>query len=357
MSTIAIHSDNNNLFTAINNTFIDKYMAQAHGDYIKVYIYLIRLFSSSDRAFDTKNVATALDITESDLIKAIKYWNEKGLIHTVIKDDEIISIDILSLTNPTINSKAMPKKEKTEADILPFTVVPKKNSFDAELFEKYSNDDDFMIFTKIVGKYFNRNLNSNDINILIDLIANKKMTYDVLEFLVEQLANNGIRTLKTLEKKALTFYENDIKSLEEAKAFYNNSSKKYANIFKKLVKNVDDHSVSDRDIATIDTWIYEYKMPYDLIYLACKRTNKFLKKFSEKDELGHKINYTNITLENWYHKGIKTCDEAKVTFNDEKKPKKKPKNLNLPKAQHDYDFDKIKKRNLQKLEERLKQSL
>lgn len=350
LSTIAIHSDNKNLFTAINNTFIDEYMAEAHGDYIKVYIYLIRLFSSSDKSFDTKNVARALDITESDLIKAIKYWNKKGLIHTIIKDDEICSIDIVSLNSPSINTNSMPKKEKPAAEVLPFSIVPKKKAFDADLFEKYSSDDDFMIFAKIVGKYFNRNLNSNDMAILIDLIDNKKMSYEILEFLVEQLANSGIKTVKTLENKALTLHENNITNLEDAKAFYNNSSKKYANIFRKLVKKGEDFQVYDDDIFIIDKWIYDYQMPYDLIYLACKRTNKFLK----SKNLQHKINYTNRILENWYHKGIKTTAEAEMTFTD---TNNKGKKLNLPKDQHDYDFDSIMEQNFQELEERLKQSL
>ncbi len=357
MSTIAIHSDNNNLFTAINNTFIDKYMAEAHGDYIKVYIYIVRLFSSSNTSFDTKKVASSLDITESDLIKAIKYWTQKGLIDTIIKDDEIISIDILSLNNHPSNNNIITKKEKPEADILPFSVIPKKKPLETNLFEKYSNDDDFIIFTKIISKYFNRNLTPNDFNILIDLVENKNLNYDVILFLAEQLANNGVRTVKTLEKKALNLYENNITDLEEAKVFYNNSTKKYSNIFKKLVKNIDSCKVLDNDISTIDKWIYDYQMPYDLIYLACQRTNKFLKSFAQKEELQHKINYTNKTIENWYHKGIKTYDEAKVTFNDNQKPKKKTKNLNLPEDQHDYDFDSIYKHNLQELEERLKQSL
>ena len=37
--------------TAISNIFIDEYMAEAHGSYVKVYIYLLRCLGDSSMSF------------------------------------------------------------------------------------------------------------------------------------------------------------------------------------------------------------------------------------------------------------------------------------------------------------------
>ncbi len=341
VSTISIQPNEDNLFTPINNTFIDEHMAGAHGDYIKVYIYLLRLFSSRDTQFETGELSKKLDITESDVLKAIKYWAKKGLITACIEGDELKSIGIVQSATP---------KQVTQTKNTDCTIVPFKKSYDVTLFDRYSEDPDFILFTNIVGKYFAKTLNVNDINILINLLEKYQIHYDVLEFLVEQLADSGIKSVKSLESKCLMLAERGLHSLDEVKAFSRDNQVAYKNILRTLSPNLSSYHVDEDAIFLMDKWLYDYGFSYDMVYFAAEKTNKFLK----SKELGHKINYCNKILENWYHKGIKTLEQARIVEDINKKRKTNTKKTNFSFDEHNYDFGAIEAKGLQDLEERVK---
>ena len=57
--------------TLVANTFIDEYMANASGEYVKVYLYLLR---HQQDAVSIEQIADALNHTESDVKRALAYW-------------------------------------------------------------------------------------------------------------------------------------------------------------------------------------------------------------------------------------------------------------------------------------------
>ena len=67
---LAVHA------TIISNDFLDKYMAQANGDYIKVYLFLLRHRGEKISISDT---AEALNLTEGDIERAVRYWEKQGV--------------------------------------------------------------------------------------------------------------------------------------------------------------------------------------------------------------------------------------------------------------------------------------
>ena len=66
-------------FTCVDHAFIDSYMAKANGEYVKVYLLLLRRMESSS-PFSVSEFAEILDNTEGDIIRALKYWAKKGLL-------------------------------------------------------------------------------------------------------------------------------------------------------------------------------------------------------------------------------------------------------------------------------------
>ena len=63
--------------TLVANEFIDTYMAQANGEYVKVYLYLLR---HQREEVTVEAIASALDHTESDVKRALAYWKKKGIL-------------------------------------------------------------------------------------------------------------------------------------------------------------------------------------------------------------------------------------------------------------------------------------
>ena len=63
--------------TAVANEFIDEYMAGANGEYVKVYLYILR-HQSSPLTIDM--IADGLNHTESDVRRALAYWLRLGVL-------------------------------------------------------------------------------------------------------------------------------------------------------------------------------------------------------------------------------------------------------------------------------------
>ncbi len=63
--------------TAVADEFIDLYMAAANGEYVKVYLYLLR-HQSEPVSVDA--IADALNHTESDVRRALAYWEKAGVL-------------------------------------------------------------------------------------------------------------------------------------------------------------------------------------------------------------------------------------------------------------------------------------
>ena len=61
--------------TMVANEFIDRYMADANGEYVKVYLYLLRHASEK---LDVGTIADALNHTEADVKRAVLYWQKVG---------------------------------------------------------------------------------------------------------------------------------------------------------------------------------------------------------------------------------------------------------------------------------------
>ena len=63
--------------TAVSNTFIDEYMGTASGEYVKVYLYLLRHEGENIKIPD---IADALNHTEADVRRALAYWERTGVL-------------------------------------------------------------------------------------------------------------------------------------------------------------------------------------------------------------------------------------------------------------------------------------
>ena len=63
--------------TLVADEFIDRYMPEANGEYVKVYLYILR---HGDRQVTVVELADALNCTESDIRRALAYWERLGVL-------------------------------------------------------------------------------------------------------------------------------------------------------------------------------------------------------------------------------------------------------------------------------------
>ena len=80
MSNLRLHSRTAEGCTLLSNIFIDRYMPRANGEFVKVYLYLLRYLPVPEHAFGLSDIADAFDCTETDVLRALRYWEKAGLL-------------------------------------------------------------------------------------------------------------------------------------------------------------------------------------------------------------------------------------------------------------------------------------
>ena len=74
-----------NMFTSVENQFITKYLPQADGDAVKVYLYGLYLCQCAED-FDAASLAKLLHVSSEKLVEIYGFWEECDLVHILSRD-------------------------------------------------------------------------------------------------------------------------------------------------------------------------------------------------------------------------------------------------------------------------------
>lgn len=288
-------------FTYISNEFIDKYMVLSPV-YSMVYIYGARLACQNISATN-KDIAEKLNIFESDVVKAWKFWQNKGLIKYENNSVTFCDLSALSEAAPTSEIKTV---KKTKNVFYNPTDINKLSENDKNIKQLISSAE------KIIGK----TLSPNNTNILMNIYDNMGLSYEVIITLIQYYSD---KPLSYIEKVAISWSEKGITTIEQAEAELNSYG-----IYSKIIKffGVTDRNFTQPEKKYMEVWINDFKLPLDIIKVACERTIKNTGKVS--------LAYANKILTNWHENGIKTIediaklDEANSVKNNKTKPAVKP---------------------------------
>ena len=100
MNTFAISSCFPQDITILSNTFLDQYMPQANGEFVKVYLYLLRLTGAPDKEASLSSIADHLSCNESDVLRALTYWERAGILRLSFAGREIESVTFVNFCAP-----------------------------------------------------------------------------------------------------------------------------------------------------------------------------------------------------------------------------------------------------------------
>ena len=67
-------------YTLISNYFLDVCMPQANGEFVKVYLYLLRNATGVSASLELSSIADIFNCTENDVLRALKYWHKSGVL-------------------------------------------------------------------------------------------------------------------------------------------------------------------------------------------------------------------------------------------------------------------------------------
>ena len=225
--------------TLVANEFLDRYMPSANGDYVKVYLYLLR---NRAEAVDLESIAEALELTEGDVRRAVRYWEKCGIVSldagkkhadkqtpadaacgrgsTLVKD----AADKAASDNATLSAQT-----SRPAGVEPRSAASAGADPDGEIRSKYkraegkstlnrlSEDAEFKQLLFMVQKYRSKILTESEEQVLAYLYDGLHLPFDVIDYLVQYCVEADHNNMRYIEKTGLDWANIGIRTVKEAK--------------------------------------------------------------------------------------------------------------------------------------------
>lgn len=325
-------------FTSVSNVFIDEYMPKANGEFVKIYLHLLRLLNSGSGSLadnlSTEKIADKFNMLESDVVRALNYWSDLGLI----------SFSLIENANASSNATVLAKAAgETVSATVPETtgfVIPVKKRYSAKELTSFAQNEDVKHLTFLAQTYLGKTLNSSDINSILYMLYELGFETEFIEYIMETCISQGHRTLSYIEKQAVEYARKGISTIKEART----DEKLRRAIFKSIYKvfGLSSKAPIKKEIAYVTKWTDEYGFSDEIIIEACNRT-------MEHTHTGS-FQYADTILTNWFNsnarsmEAIEKLDAAHTEeMNSSLKPKasfsrpKKAKSQSFDQRTYDYD--------------------
>lgn len=324
MNKIILSSNNVSQTTVISNVFIDSYMPYANGEYVKVYIYLLRCFSCGTMEFSLSQVADHLDNTETDIMRALNHWEKVNLVE--LAKDEKGQITHITLLEP-VNPQPVPAKTVTATQVnelsyskdvvsevaatVAETAPVNTKQFNPPVYEKpvYTDaqvaelmeTDEIKWLMNIIEIYLERLLTPTDVQLVLFIYETLGFSTELIMHLYEYCVSKGKKNPAYIEKVAIAWAEEGIDSIDKAEVSTSKYNTNYNSINKAFGLN---RQLGDIEKQFIDKWTNGFKFEISIIVEACNRT---LLRTGKPD-----FKYADKILENWHNKGVKRKEDIDI---------------------------------------------
>lgn len=351
MTAINISSDIATSFTTVSDIFIDQYMPKANGEFVKVYLYLLRATGSGAGIATISEIADHFSNTEADIIRALNYWASEGILQVQTgADGQIIGINLCSLSvsgmqaaqsniqsavadnaaqnnlqNSVVNNAAQNILQNSVVNNAAQNISTVNTRMHDSVVEKLKSQtpdkaassqkeytlDEIKEFTKnpdiselffIIETYLKHTLSSTDTNMVLYWLDELHFSTDLVEYLVEYCITKGHSSLRYMNKVALGWADAGIKTVDQAKDDAAAHSQIYYSVMKAL--GITGRNLVDSEVSLINKWVGEYGFDIELVKAACSKTISAIQKPS--------FEYTDSILANWKKKDVHTLKDVEV---------------------------------------------
>lgn len=354
--------------TLVDNNFIDNCMVQANGEYVKVYLFLLRHLNDPCISLTLPAIADCLENTEKDIVRALKYWEKEGQLSLEYDASGIITgigigtpvrcgedaetENTEDAAGPDASEEPHDTAEaeagQTMADCAGQTAPadtdakqPAAESAQPSSIEHFKSRRELKNLLFITERYMGRTLSVKDVETITYFYDTLHFSADLVEYLIEYCVENGHKSMHYIQKVALAWADSGIKTVTQAKenaSFYNKNCYSILNAF-----GIKGRAPAAPELVYIRKWTDEYGFTLDLVVEACSRTMASLHKPS--------FEYTDSILRKWLASDIhhladlKRLDAAHEQSAADRKNHSRPavKNKFNNFEGRSYDYDSLEK--------------
>lgn len=320
--------------TGVSNHFLDYYMPKANGEYVKVYLYLLRALHQPSRELSVTTLADALEHTEGDILRALKYWEKQKLLRLECNaENELQGIYLLEIPLPDYATEPLAPPQAKSA---PAPSVPVKKTYSRNELSQFSSQAECRQLLFVCEQYLKKALSPSEIETLLYFYDQLHFSADLIEYLVEYCVCKGSRSIHYIETVALAWAEAGVSTVAQAKERTTTYTRGCFAIMKAF--GINDRNPVDPELKYIEKWLHTYDFTLELILEACRRTMERLHKPS--------FEYADRILKKWTEQKVHNLEDVKAL--DQSHKKQRPGTRTAPSVrstgfsnfeQRDYDFD------------------
>lgn len=332
-----IYTDTPEGTTVIQNSFIDQYMPHANGEFVKVYLYLLRC-ANTGRELSLSSIADIFEHTEKDIQRALAYWEKQHLMSLKLTSDGLLVS--VTFTNPATAGTGYPVQTDLFSEKTTVSQTPTVSKAVAETDD--GSDQKLRQLFFIAEQYLQRPLNPSEQNDFIYYYDTLHFSADLIEYLLEYCISKGSSSRHYMRKVALAWAEAGITTVMQAKQETNLYNKNFFTIMNAFGIKGRNPALPEQEFMS--RWINEYRFPMEIILEACGRTIRQT----------HQPNfqYTDKILEQWHRKNVHSlADIEKLDIQrlqEQKKAAEKPQQKATNNrfnnfTQREYDYSQLEK--------------
>ena len=306
-----------NEVTVLPNKFIDEYMIKADGEYVKIYLLILRL-QGMGLPVDVERIADHLELTRKDVLRALSYWEKAGILQTgaasetaaTVTGSESMANGISGDTGTTqavgtsgSAGNTMPSEStgQTGTSLSPtITPVPDKNTLSPTEVQASMTNKDLERTIYMAETYIGRPFSTTELNSFCYINDQLHFSSDLLEYLIEYCVTRGKKSVRYIESVAINWYQQGITSVQEAKEQSTLYSQNVFPIMKAF--GISNRDPGSAELDYIKKW-NSLGLGTDIIIEACSRTLLATHQAS--------FPYANKILEDWKRLGVRNTSDIK----------------------------------------------
>ncbi len=337
--------------TMLPDSFIEKALPGANGDFVKIYIYLLSTVHHPERELSLSSIADVFACTEKDVLRALTYWAREGYLVLSLDGEALTGLAFTDPESRSLPSEPPAEHAEVKSPVSEENADPVSISLSPDRIRSLREENsEVQQILYVAETYLNRPLSRSDITCILYFYDTLHMSADLLEYLIEYCVLHQKTSIHYIQKVGLEWHRAGFTSVKEAKEGSSAIRKEYYTVLNAF--GISGRKPIPAEMEYIDRWMNEYGFELSLIQEACKRTVTKTGNAS--------FAYAEGILSNWKKQNIHNMKDVEAEDNRFSASRKKtaPSEKNTGKNtapnrfhnfhQRDYDYDQLEKELLNK---------
>ncbi len=258
------------LTTDVENVFINEYMPEAPGDFVKVYLYGL-FCAEHGMELKLSIMAAALKMTEDRAAEALEYWKEQKLIEYYEDGgDQVVTFANL--------------RERLYSGENERPVTGNETS------DEESDERDFRELIEFAEAVVGRPLNARELREINSWDSEVGATREVIREAFEYCSEIGKTSINYISKVILGWTKEGLKTSHDVTEYLDRVSERQS-VYRRILNTIGlKRNITEAERRMVDSWFDDMRFSLERIMEACEKAS-----FTQSPNL----KYINKILENW----------------------------------------------------------